>query len=288
MAAIEWRARARKWKQKEIDSWKTILSSNKTVMKELNKPYSYGVLWTFAYRRNFETIVKLVGGIKDKKILDIGCGSGWLEEWMFIEGSFPIGIDTSPVFLKISKMRARQRKFEADFICADGEHLPFREDVFDCSIAYQSLHHFPSPEIVIHEALRVSKSFILGDEPAKTLIPESVLKILKRMLSARAHVGEASGIEEIRFNPKKLELTYKSKGYSVAYERTWSFVPTILRKLEEIKIIREIYRTCYLLLADTKVLKQLGHGLIMVIEKEGIRPLNMDSIKSSKLLLDAV
>jgi len=261
MTAIE-------WKRKERNSWKTVLSSNKTFMKELNKPHSYGVLWTFLYRQNFETIVKLVGDIKKQKILDIGCGSGWLDEWISLEGGFSIGIDTSLIFLKVSKMRARQRKFEADFVCADGEHLPFRDNVFYCSIAYQSLHHFPSPEVVIHDALRVSKSFVLGDEPAKTLLPELVLKAFKRIVSARVQVGEASGIAEIRFDPKQLELTYKKNGYKVAYKRTWSFVPTILTKLEKVRIIREICKTGYFILANTKLLKQFGHGLIMVIQKE--------------------
>ncbi len=257
-----------RWKQKERNSWKEVLSSDKTFMKELNKPYSYGVLWTFLYRQNFETITKLVGGMKEQKILDIGCGSGWLDEWASLEGGFPIGIDSSPIFLKVSKMRAHQRKFEADFICADGEHLPFRDNVFDCSIAYQSLHHFPSPEAVIHEALRVSKSFTLGDEPAKMIMPELVLKAFKRIFSARLNVGEASGITEVRFDPKKLELTYKKKGYSVAYKRTWSFVPTILTKLEKSRLIREICKTGYFILTNTKILKQLGHGLTMVIQKE--------------------
>ncbi len=257
-----------RWKQKERNSWKAVLSSNKTFMKELNKPYSYGVLWTFLYRQNFKTIAKLLGGIKKQKILDIGCGSGWLDEWVSLEGGFPIGIDSSLTFLKISKMRARQRKFEADFVCADGEHLPFKDNVFDCSIAYQSLHHFPSPEAVIHEALRVSRSFILGDEPARTLIPELALHALKRIFSARPHVGEASGITEVRFDTKKLELTYKKRGYSVTSRRTWSFVPTILTKLEKSRIIRKIYQTSYFMLTNTRMLKQLGHGLTMVIQKE--------------------
>jgi SAM-dependent methyltransferase len=260
MTAIE-------WKKKERNSWKTVLSSNNAFRKELNKPYSYGVLWTFLYRRNFKTITKLVGSIQQQKILDIGCGSGWFDEWIALEGGFPVGIDSSLVFLKISKRRAQQRKFEADFVCADGEHLPFRDNAFHCSIAYQALHHFPSPEVVIRDALRVSKSFILGDEPTKTPLPELLLEVFKRIASARVHVGEASGIAEIRFDPKQLEIKYKKSGYEVAYTRTWSFVPTVLTKLENVRIIREICKTGYFILANTKILKQFGHGLIMIIQK---------------------
>ena len=256
------------WKRKERNSWKTVLSNNKTFMKELNKPHSYGVLWTFVYRQNFEAITKFVGDIKKQKILDIGCGSGWLDEWISLKGGFPIGIDVSLIFLKISKQRARQKKFEAEFICADGEHLPFRDNVFYCSIAYQSLHHFPSPDSVINDALRVSKCFVLGDEPAETLLPEVVLKTFKRIVSARVQVGEASGIAEIRFDPEQLEITYKKNGYKVAYKRAWSFVPAILTKLEKIWFIREICKTSYFILANTKLLKQFGHGLIMIIQKE--------------------
>jgi SAM-dependent methyltransferase len=164
-------------------------------------------------------------------------------------------------------MRAQQKKFEADFVCADGEHLPFRDNAFHCSIAYQALHHFPSPEFVIREALRVSNSFLLGDEPSETLLPELMLEFFKRIASARVQVGEASGITEVRFDPKQLELTYTKSGYKVAYTKTWSFVPTALTKLEDVRIIREICKTGYFMLTNTKMLKQFGHGLIMIIQK---------------------
>ena len=258
------------WKKNERNSWKTVLSRGETFTKELNKPYSYGKLWTIIYRQNFETIKKIVGNIQEQKILDIGCGSGWLDEWVSLEGGYPIGIDTSIIFLKLSKMRLRQKKIEANFVCADGEHLPFRDNIFYCSIAYQSLHHFPSPETVINEALRVSQSFALGDEPAKTSLPGGVLETIKRMFSMRMNVGEISDITEIRFDPKKLEETYEKKGYKVVYKRTWSFVPAILTKFENIRILREISKTGYSILSNTKTLTHLGHGLIMIIQKRNI------------------
>ncbi|GAJ21317.1 unnamed protein product, partial [marine sediment metagenome] len=39
-------------------------------------------------------------------------------------------------------------------------------------------------------------------------------------------------------------------------------------KLEKVRTIREICKTGYFILTNTKVLKHFGHGLIMVIQKE--------------------
>jgi len=47
-------------------------------------------------------------------------------------------------------------------------------------------------------------------------------------------VGEASKIEEVRYDPEKLESIYKSEGYQVRFERIWSFV-----KLERFRMIRK-------------------------------------------------
>lgn len=255
-----------KWKQKERNCWESLLSKNEIFAQELSKPYSYGVLWTFVYRSNFDIILRIVGGMKKRKVLDVGCGGGWLDQWVAAEGGSPVGVDISSAFLKISKMRAQQGKFEVDLVCADGEYLPFRDNVFDCTVTYQSLHHFPCPRAVIREGLRVSNSFILGDEPAITILPRLVLKVLKGTIAERKRVGEASGIKEIRFDPKELELIYNSKAYKVKYERVWSFVPAIFMKLEKVKIMREIYRIGYFFLMNKKALRSLGHGIVMVIQ----------------------
>lgn len=252
------------WKRKEKKSWNTVLSKTGNFQKEIEKPYSYGVLWTFVFKKNFETILKMAGHIEARSILDLGCGGGWLSEWLAQRGAIPIGVDISSMFCKISK--ARTKKLNTDFVCADGEHLPFKDGSFDLLITYQSLHHCPIPGKVIEEALRTSGRLIISDEPAQTPLLK-ILKLLKILSSAKLYIGESSGIEEIRFDPQELELTYRSKGYRVQFKREWSFVPAILVNLETLRVIRILYESVYSILMNVKPLRNLGHGFTMMIWK---------------------
>jgi len=257
---------AAEWKQKEMTSWNILLSDRGKVTQELNKPYSYGLLWTFVYRRNFDICLRMMhNAVKGRRVLNIGCGSGWLEEWLSRAGAFPIGVDTSLEFVKIAKKRMK-KGFLADFLIADGEHLPFRTDSFSNVITYQSLHHFPQPYKVISEALRVSRFLLLADEPSTSPLPKPFHKILKVLVFSRLNVGEASGIEEVRFDPEKMMRLYMRKGYEVRLERVWSIVPSIFVKLERSKTIRKIFVVTNLLM-HSKMLRRFGHGFMMTIEK---------------------
>lgn len=201
-------------------------------------------------------------------ILDIGCGGGWLCEWFTEQGATTVGLDLSIEFCRASKARSKRKKIDADYVCADGESLPFKENSFHASVAYQALHHLPNPENAISEALRVSKIFVLGDEPAKTLVPYLLIKILKILSLSSLRVGELSGIKEKRFEPLELREKYRKKGCLVSYEKQWSIVPAFFSRNEKRSSIRSIYRIAYKLLMDIKPVRNAGHGLTMVIVRQ--------------------
>jgi len=257
-------------KKKERASWNRFLSQSEIFIRESSKPYSYGVLWTYIYRKNFEAILRLVGDVKDRTVLDVGCGGGWLCEWLAFEGANVVGVDISFEFCRALKMRARKRGFDAHIICADGECLPFKENSFYASVIYQALHHLPNPEKAISEALRTSEGFVLGDEPAKLLFPHLFVKLLKMLALSRVDVEELSGIKGTRFDPLGLSKTYQKKGYLVRFERQWSMVPTILSKAEKFKIIRRIYEIAYLFLMGIEAIRNMGHGFTMIIKKSNV------------------
>ena len=253
------------WKKLEKNSWDKTLIKPENFLKELQKPYSYGILWLHIYEKNFRTILNLVGGVKGLRVLDVGCGGGWLCEWLSREGAIPLGVDISFLFCKISKERAKTKGFDADFVCADGEHLPFRNNSFELTIFYQSLHHCPNPKLALNEALRVSKAVVLGDEPAKTPLLR-ILKLSKIILSLRVNVDEMSGIKEHRFDPSKIEHFYRGKGYHVKFVREWSFVPSLLSKTEKLKFTRILYKLFYKALT-TAFLKKFANGFTLLIRK---------------------
>jgi uncharacterized protein YbaR (Trm112 family) len=56
-------------------------------------------------------------------------------------------------------------------VCCDLARLPFRANTFDLVVAYQTLHHFQRPDVIVAEIRRVnSRLFLAGDEPTRRLL----------------------------------------------------------------------------------------------------------------------
>lgn len=65
------------------------------------------------------------------KVLDIGCGTGSYDAFLYGYYCEVVGIDISRGQLTRAKERARKRNQKIDFIVADMNHLPIRDDYFD-------------------------------------------------------------------------------------------------------------------------------------------------------------
>jgi ubiquinone/menaquinone biosynthesis C-methylase UbiE len=72
------------------------------------------------------TMLELVGCVKGKKVLDVGCGSGWHTKYFLDQGADVVAIDISPEMIKRAKMRIGEK-----CVIREGnieESLPFVED----------------------------------------------------------------------------------------------------------------------------------------------------------------
>ena len=94
---------------------------------------------------------------KGDRVLDIGCGTGYLieklkEEMPFILDCVGIDISANAVML------ARKRDPDARFYQADSEQLPFSDESFDVVLFYSVFQYITNPNIAINEAYRVLKN----------------------------------------------------------------------------------------------------------------------------------
>jgi ubiquinone/menaquinone biosynthesis C-methylase UbiE len=87
--------------------------------------------------------------------LDIGCGTGNLVSKLFDVFHYVVGLDISRGVLKKCKIKYGKRKLEC--VLADGEHLPFCDNVFNFICMYSVLHHLPSPLLCLEEIYRTTK-----------------------------------------------------------------------------------------------------------------------------------
>ncbi|MDB5050323.1 MAG: 2-polyprenyl-3-methyl-5-hydroxy-6-metoxy,4-benzoquinol methylase [Fibrobacteres bacterium] len=86
------------------------------------------------------------------RILDIGCGAGFLANALAAEGHTVSGVDMSRGSLKVAASRAPT---PAMYRVADAYRLPYRDASFDAVTALDFLEHVTAPERVIAEAARV-------------------------------------------------------------------------------------------------------------------------------------
>ncbi len=89
------------------------------------------------------------------RILDIGCGGGFLTNALAASGHQVTGFDLSPKSLEVA--RSHDSTKSVQYIEGDAAHLPFEADKFDVVCSMDFLEHVEDPASVVREAARVLK-----------------------------------------------------------------------------------------------------------------------------------
>ena len=151
------------------------------------------------------------------RVLDVGCGSGWLSEYFARLGYVVKGIDISPDLIQMSRERVAGVPYGADhetplqcsFDVHDIELAPLAEK-FDAIICYDSLHHFEDENSVMSNLSKMldvgGTLFILeGDRPpAGSESEDELLDVMSKY-----------GTLESPFNYEHLRRLLDENGFAV-------------------------------------------------------------------------
>jgi ubiquinone/menaquinone biosynthesis C-methylase UbiE len=108
------------------------------------------------------------------KILDVGCGCGYLAKNCFSEqgacGARIFNLDVAYNYLTIAKQAV---PFQG-FIQADAEHLPFKQGSFDVVVCSEVLEHIPDLEDALAQIKQVTKKIFISTVPVLPRVLDDV------------------------------------------------------------------------------------------------------------------
>ncbi len=158
-----------------------------------------------------------IGPTKTMEILDVGCGPGILVAALAPQVREVVAFDLTPEMLD----KARQRCQEAGlqnirFEPGRAEVLPFPAESFDAVVTRATLHHFPDPQQVVREMVRVVRpngKLVLADVVSSERTEEADLHNALEVLRDPTHVRMLSASE--------IQGMIEAAGLRVAATSTW-------------------------------------------------------------------
>lgn len=99
----------------------------------------------------------IVGDWRDKSVLDLGCGGGFMSEALAERGAHVIGVDPSEPAIAIAKDHAEAAGLAIDYRVGAGEKLPVADSSLDIVLCVDVLEHVRDLDAVIAEIRRVLK-----------------------------------------------------------------------------------------------------------------------------------
>jgi len=207
---------------------KQFYSSSKPYLEQLR---SHNLL---AYSKYLAKILRFVK--KGSRILDIGCGTGQVANYLSKRSYNVTGIDLSPLFIKEAKKQG-----QAEFRVMDSTSLKFKDASFDAVISAETLEHIPNPAKALSEMTRVlrPKGLIILRFPNKQSKLNNLLTILTKkplfqIISpnlAKEVFGEDEDLCYIA-STSDVIIFLKRKGFRILYTKPffWSSALIVARK----------------------------------------------------------
>lgn len=173
-----------------------------------------------------ETLLEREGGLRGKRILDVGCGGGLLSEALALRGADVTGIDLATKSLAVARLHALESGVRVDYRETSAETLAATEpEAFDLVACLEMLEHVPDPPRVVSACARLvcpggwvlfstisrtAKAYalaILGAEYILGLLPrgthdyEKFIRPSELESAARAAGLDVTELRGMRYNP---------------------------------------------------------------------------------------
>jgi len=176
-------------------------------------------------------VLKFMGNLQNKPIIDIGCGTGRLSIVLAKNGAKVTGIDISQEMIKIAKKRYEENK-NINFARRDIEEFP--SEFFKGAVSMRVVWHLENPLKLLKEINRILKpnSYFVIDFPNKLGHWNLVSKIIRRKHTVPTFFYSEKEIRNILSRSGFKVLEFKSLHSFYVPNIIVSKFPKIFNKLE--------------------------------------------------------
>jgi ubiquinone/menaquinone biosynthesis C-methylase UbiE len=137
------------WQNKKKKEWNKNAAFWIKIIREKLDPYRLVV--------TNKAILESLKGKKGLRILDAGCGEGYLSRILAKKGHRVIGIDATPKLIEAAKDLEREKPLGIKYLIADFRKTNFPTSSFDVVLAHQTIHEIENPEKALREFARILK-----------------------------------------------------------------------------------------------------------------------------------
>jgi SAM-dependent methyltransferase len=104
-----------------------------------------------------DALLGLLEPLKDKRILEVGCGRGEFGAFLGTQGAHLVGTDLGPDLAVAAREMALINEIDARYLAANASALPFADASFDVVLGVNVLHHLSETHLAraLREAHRV-------------------------------------------------------------------------------------------------------------------------------------
>lgn len=157
----------------------------------------YDVRYAEEQKAKIETALKSVKLDGHGLILDCGCGTGLLFEYVAGKADMVVGLDISKRILAEAKRRAEAFN-NIGLVLADGDYQPFRDSAFSHVFAITLLQNMPNPKKTLREILRVAEedAYIIVTGLKKKFSMENFEGLLRKL--GLNLIGISNGSERLK------------------------------------------------------------------------------------------
>ena len=166
-------------------------------------------------------IMKELGNIKGKRLLDLGCGAGESSVYLAKKGALVTAMDVSSEMLNVASNVAQKHNVEITTRRSSSVDINCGDETFDIVYAANLLHHVNIPSTLkeVHRVLKYGGSFVSWDP----ILYNPLINIYRKLAT------EVRTKDEHPLTTKDLDL-FKQYFPDVKYHMTWFFTLLIFVK----------------------------------------------------------